>query len=1385
MEIYVGNEIELSMLKSAYGDLQYGTSTVALIHGPKGCGKSTLVHRMLAKAGLRDMEPYSGGIDGLCGTAGQESIVWLDDINGLSADELKKLSQICHSLGNGPKPAMIILTYTSVKDGIINAAFMSFVSGLETSLSGDSELLDIEMKPLKLADVHFLISKLYPENEFHSNFANQIHKASEGNPLMIHKILNRMEQDGNLTRQGNGKWLADNREDIITNIKSQIESSMQEREDTIKMPLAEKKYTADDIEPALYEAERLMKEYKMAQALEITNPLMEAAMDSQNAAYIYRAATDKCKILIYLGLYGKAVECAELSLKATPQENRVERALITALQAQAIGYESRFKDAFAMFDCALNIALACFSDHTAAQIYSLKLPFLLEYPLLDKVVDAYNRGIKHCVQPQTQRTMWELRLYYIYYMRYVSQIDEAMEESEKVLRYFRGEGDVKFEARTLNVIGLLYTSKCNFEKAGEYFIMAINLLKSVDDKVGLIGIFNNMGHLKFDTGNYIESIEYFDKAFAISSRINSRSMMLVSYTGKGSSYIYLGNNSEAEKNMLKAREIAQTMENKSSMAYVISALGDLYSHTGDNEKALEVYLQALDIDRELGDMPSVVCDLTNIANVYITTRDVDNGIKYLEGIKNEMPDYSENVGVRAAIENTFGNIYSEKGDTDKAMEHYNAALEINLKCGDHICTSLNYYNIGLLHIDNNDWDKAIECFENAVKYDRLSGDKMQLAQHLQRLAYCNRMIDEPEKSQQQNMEAVSLFRKLNLMDDCAISMRAAGDDARVTKIYPNAEKLLLESAEILSQTKNYLELADTYSTLGVLYTEIKKMKKAESYFRMALSLHTENKLGNYERYSKIAQSMAWMYSQAAKNDKAVEVFKELRENGGSEYYLENTLIIAKILEEMKNPDAGKYYLEAAALARDNDDVQLKTEILGEAGEYLSENGKADKGVSLINEAIELLDDIDDKLGKARMMVSLADAYENLNKLDEAIQTYQAAIQIFQELNEKWDVACAYNNIGYLYDTQYKCAYAAQYYHMAFEEYKNLDNRESMAKNLYNEALMNERMGNTQKSAQIYREVLNYIDEEENPAGYATTALNVAKCMSTYTDDDAVLKFTQKAYDIFQSIMQTDDMIACLEFMALFNHQKGNTQAAKANLSKLLAIKDMKRDNNTRILVYNSAASISFYMGALQDAVEYFQKTIAISTEMDSWRNIALCNLQMAAKISVDDDKYNLEINYNGKTRKVWEFSVECINFAIKIAESEKMTSTVCEACELLAQIYDNIGDAKNMLLAIEKGLYLTEDEEQRLNFMMRAAIAERKYMNNPEKAQDMMLDVASQAEEQNLWEIRILATIWLCYWRLLEFNQDEKAIQTLQNISQRYGYLLFKVPGLIEFLKRL
>ncbi len=80
--------------------------------------------------------------------------------------------------------------------------------------------------------------------------------------------------------------------------------------------------------------------------------------------------------------------------------------------------------------------------------------------------------------------------------------------------------------------------------------------------------------------------------------------------------------------------------------------------------------------------------------------------------------YSVISTLRVAIRyNNLGSAWQDLGDAEKAIEHYNKALEIDLKVfGDkHPDTAIDYNNLGAAWQDLGDAEKAIEHFNKALE----------------------------------------------------------------------------------------------------------------------------------------------------------------------------------------------------------------------------------------------------------------------------------------------------------------------------------------------------------------------------------------------------------------------------------------------------------------------------------------------------------------------------------------------------------------------------------------------------------------------------------------------------------------------------------------------
>ncbi|CAF1543817.1 unnamed protein product [Didymodactylos carnosus] len=70
----------------------------------------------------------------------------------------------------------------------------------------------------------------------------------------------------------------------------------------------------------------------------------------------------------------------------------------------------------------------------------------------------------------------------------------------------------------------------------------------------------------------------------------------------------------------------------------------------------------------------------------------------------------------ATTYNNIGAVHAEKSEYDKALENYGTALEIQLKSlpSNHPSLATTYNNIGAVHAEKGEYDKALENYGTAT-----------------------------------------------------------------------------------------------------------------------------------------------------------------------------------------------------------------------------------------------------------------------------------------------------------------------------------------------------------------------------------------------------------------------------------------------------------------------------------------------------------------------------------------------------------------------------------------------------------------------------------------------------------------------------------------------
>ena len=173
--------------------------------------------------------------------------------------------------------------------------------------------------------------------------------------------------------------------------------------------------------------------------------------------------------------------------------------------------------------------------------------------------------------------------------------------------------------------------------------------------------------------------------------------------------------SEDHEGALKAFE---KLLNEGESAEVYYNIGYVKTAQGQYPEAIDAFRKATQLDRlfakafeamgraykELGQPEEAEQCLNKAAEIYLSSEREDQAEEILNEILEVNPDTIN-------VYNTMGVLYRKKGDYPTALKNYEKALKI------HPEEPNIHYNIGRIHIEMKNLDKAKSCFNKALALD--------------------------------------------------------------------------------------------------------------------------------------------------------------------------------------------------------------------------------------------------------------------------------------------------------------------------------------------------------------------------------------------------------------------------------------------------------------------------------------------------------------------------------------------------------------------------------------------------------------------------------------------------------------------------------------------
>ena len=381
---------------------------------------------------------------------------------------------------------------------------------------------------------------------------------------------------------------------------------------------------------------------------------------------------------------------------------------------------------------------------------------------------------------------------------------KAIEVAEN-LRWYYSAPDSKVDEYYLgglyNLLGLLYHSQNKPEKAEEYYLAAIEIMKRLVEKNGdvyepaLAASYNNAGIFYKNQGQSGKAEKYYLAAIEIQKRLVEKNAdayepdLAMSYNNSGVFYHKQGQFEKAEKYYLAAIEIRERLVKKNADAYEpdlamsYNSAGVFYHEQGQPDKAEKYYLAAIEIRERLVEKnadayePDLAMSYNNAGAFYDDQNQPDKAEKYfLDAIEIKERLVKKNADAYepdlAMSYNNAGFFYAKQNQSEKAEEYYLAAIEIRERLVEKNAAAyepdlaVSYNNAGVFYKNQGQPDKAEKYYLDAIEiYERLVKKNADAYEPALAMSYNNAGIfysdhGQSDKAEKYYLDAIGIYERL-------------------------------------------------------------------------------------------------------------------------------------------------------------------------------------------------------------------------------------------------------------------------------------------------------------------------------------------------------------------------------------------------------------------------------------------------------------------------------------------------------------------------------------------------------------------------------------------------------------------------------------------------
>ena len=309
---------------------------------------------------------------------------------------------------------------------------------------------------------------------------------------------------------------------------------------------------------------------------------------------------------------------------------------------------------------------------------------------------------------------------------------------------------------------------------------------------------------------------------------------------------------------------------------------DLLLFVGQSTITSGEFSTALEIHEKLARSSEDTPQMKNIAaNAFLRMGEVYSGqakwelsFNYL-GKAEQLCPAENDVKGNAECENLMGTIFGDKGELQKAVEHFENALAFLEDNPDNVLKGKIEINLGIINNIQGKYDSALSYFRRAL----LNFEK---ADDIRRVAEVRQDMGMVYTQKKEFREALSEFdlslmaaKEVNYLQSFGINYLSKAYVYTQLSDFDFAEAFADKSMEVAYKLDDKLTIAEVYKIKGIIQRNKNKFAAAANY--LLTSLRLNNEIGNKLNQAETSYELGILYDKADDKDKSKEYFADALE----------------------------------------------------------------------------------------------------------------------------------------------------------------------------------------------------------------------------------------------------------------------------------------------------------------------------------------------------------------------------------------------------------------------------------------------------------------------------------------------------------------------------